>query len=56
MALFHILNKYGDEKQAIKWSEKLEQQYHDNKFSTHNPRTKVHLLIQELNKLIVQEG
>jgi hypothetical protein len=50
--MYEILNQYGDEQQAVRWSKILDEQYHDKKFSTHNPRTKVYLLIQELNKLL----
>jgi hypothetical protein len=50
--MYKLLNKYGDEQQAIKWAKKLDGQYKDRKFSTHNPRTKIYLLVQELNKLL----
>lgn len=45
---FTTLEKYGNQKQAIEWARKLEQLYTDSKFSSHNPCTLVHKLIEEL--------
>lgn len=45
---FKILQKYGDQEQAIKWAETLEDNHKDEKYATHNPCTKVHLLIKQL--------
>ncbi len=53
--MYDVLKLYGDEQQAIRWSKTLDEQYQDKKFSTHNPRTKVYLLIQELNKLLPEK-
>jgi len=49
--MFDLLNQYGDQKQAIKNSEKLEVLYLDRSYANHNPCTKVHKLIIELLKL-----
>lgn len=49
--MYKILTEYGNEAQAIKWAKKLEAQYDDQRFSTHNPRTKVYQLVEALNKL-----
>lgn len=51
--MYEILQKYGDEKQAMIWAEKLNTQYEDFEFAMHNPCTKVHRLVIELNKLKV---
>jgi inorganic triphosphatase YgiF len=53
--MYDVLNRFGNEKQAIEWAKQLESMFDGNKFSTHNPRTRVYLLIQELNKLIPQK-
>lgn len=53
--MYALLNKHGNEQQAIKWSKILDERYQDQKFSTHNPRTKVYILIQELNKLLPEK-
>jgi hypothetical protein len=50
--MYDLLNEYGNQDQAIEWAEQLDKQYQDQKFSMHNPRTTVYLLIQELNKLL----
>lgn len=49
--MYGILNKFGNEKQAIQWAEQLESNYIDLEFANHNPCTKVHKLLIELNKL-----
>lgn len=51
--MYEILQKYGDEKQAINWAQKLDQQHEDFEFAQHNPCTKVYKLIIELNQLKV---
>jgi hypothetical protein len=43
-----LLNKYGNQKQAIKWAKSLFQQYNDEKFANHNPATRVFELVEEL--------
>ncbi|MDX1908110.1 MAG: RloB family protein [Bacteroidia bacterium] len=50
--MYQILQEYGNEAQAIKWAQQLDQQYGNHQFSSHNPRTRVHVLIQELNRLL----
>ena len=49
--MFSILNSIGNQDFAISNANKLEKLYNDRNFSNHNPCTKVHLLIKELNKL-----
>ncbi|MGS2763789.1 RloB family protein [Sinomicrobium sp. M5D2P9] len=49
--MFSILNRYGSQQTAIKNSERLEALYVDHSYANHNPCTKVHLLIRELNEL-----
>ncbi len=46
--MYNILQKYGNQGQAIKWAEQLTKQYNDEKFSTHNPRTQVYELVRQL--------
>lgn len=43
-----ILNKYGDQAQAIKWAKKLNTNFSGRKFSTFNPSTQVFKLVEEL--------
>ena len=45
---FSILQTFGNQKQAIQWAKQLKQTYVDLRFSTHNPCTLVHELIEEL--------
>jgi RloB-like protein len=49
--MYSILKEFGNEKQAILWAEQLEKNYDDFEFSKHNPCTKVHKLVAELNEL-----
>jgi len=49
--MYDILQRYGNEEQAIEWARSLDRQYVDFKYSTHNPNTKLYLLISQLNKL-----
>ncbi len=49
--MFVVLNKFGNQQNAIKNAEKLEKLYFDKSFSNHNPCTKVHKLINELVEL-----
>ncbi|MFM2268028.1 MAG: hypothetical protein RL757_1469, partial [Bacteroidota bacterium] len=49
--MYQILQKYGNEAQAIKWAESLEKLYDDKEFATHNPCTKVHKLVLALKEL-----
>ncbi len=43
-----ILEIHGNQKQAIEWAKQLNQKYSDQRYSTHNPCTLVHELIEEL--------
>jgi hypothetical protein len=45
---YEILQKYGNQAQAIKWAENLSKTYINGKFSTHNPRTQVYELVMQL--------
>lgn len=47
--MYAILEKYGDQKQAIKRAGDLLKIHNGTKYHTHNPCTKVYLLVQELN-------
>ena len=47
--MYAVLEKYGDQKLAITYAEKLILNHNCNNFATHNPCTRVHLLVQELN-------
>lgn len=47
--IYAILEKYGNQKQAISYAKKLILNHNCNNFSIHNPCTRVHLLVQELN-------
>lgn len=45
---FSLLNKYGNQSQAIKWAKRLLSSHSDGRYATHNPCTLVHILIEEL--------
>ena len=47
--MYSLLEKYGNQKQAILWSKKLESNHLCNNYSIHNPCSKIHLLVEELN-------
>ncbi|MCI4443627.1 MAG: RloB domain-containing protein [Lentimicrobium sp.] len=47
--MYSILEKYGNQKQAITYAKKLILNHNCNNFAIHNPCTKVHLLVEELN-------
>jgi len=49
--MFCILEKYGNQEFAIENARKLEMLYSDKSYSDHNPCTKVHRLIIELQEL-----
>jgi len=57
--IYDVLQKYGNQKQAIKRAEKLSKQRGNCKrFATHNPRTQVHELVKQLtgqDKKLMQE-
>ena len=43
-----ILAEHGDQRQAIKYAEKLRNTYQDTDYSSHNPCTHVDRLIREI--------
>jgi hypothetical protein len=45
--MYDNLQNYGNQEQAIKWAEQLVQQYNDEKYSTHNPRSQVYELVKQ---------
>jgi hypothetical protein len=47
--MYSILDKYGNQKQAIIYAKKLILNQSCNNFANHNPCTRVHLLVEELN-------
>jgi hypothetical protein len=47
--MYAILEKYGNQKQAITYAKKLVLNHSCNNFAIHNPCTRIHLLVQELN-------
>lgn len=47
--MYSILDKYGNQKQAIKYAEKLIANHNCVNFAIHNPCTRIHLLVEELN-------
>ena len=47
--MYSILEKYGNQSQAILWARKLESNHLCNNFAIHNPCTRIHLLVEELN-------
>lgn len=49
LEMYSILEKYGNQNQAISWAKKLESYHLCNNFAIHNPCTKIHLLVEELN-------
>ncbi len=46
--MYAILAKYGNESQAIRWAEKLMNEHSCENFASHNPCTRIHLLVKEL--------
>jgi hypothetical protein len=47
--MYAVLEKYGNQKQAITYAKKLVLNHSCNNYSIHNPCTRVHLLVEELN-------
>lgn len=47
--MYAVLEKYGNQQQAIKNAEKLIENHTCTNYSIHNPCTRIHLLVQELN-------
>lgn len=46
---YSLLKSIGDKNQAIAWAKLLDDVFKDKSYSTHNPCTKVYLLVEELN-------
>jgi len=46
--MYDVLQKYGNQTQAIKNAEKLSEQYDNQIFANHNPRTQVYELVKQL--------
>lgn len=46
--MYNILEKYGNQTQAIKWAEKLIATHTCKNYAIHNPCTLIHLLVKEL--------
>ncbi len=49
LEMYSILQKYGDQQQASNWAKNLMSLHTSKDFSSHNPCTTVHLLVEELN-------
>jgi hypothetical protein len=47
--MYAVLEKYGNQKQAIKNAEKLNANQNCTNYAIHNPCTRIHLLVEELN-------
>ncbi len=47
--MYDILLKYGNQSQAIRWAQNLMGAHNCTNYATHNPCTKIHLLVEELN-------
>jgi hypothetical protein len=47
--MYSILQKYGNQNQAIKWAIAIESQHHGENYSSYNPCTMVYKLVKELN-------
>lgn len=45
---YAIMNKYGNQENAIKWAREQHQTYADEKYADHNPCTTVYLLVLQL--------
>lgn len=55
---YSIMEKYGDQAQAIKWAEEQANAFSDKRFSTHNPCTMVYKLINQLlghDKILIEK-
>lgn len=46
--MYTILNKYGNQTNAINWAKNLDQNFEGEKFSQFNPSTQVYKLVEEL--------
>lgn len=47
--MYSVLQKYGNQKQAIKNAYKLIENHSCDNYAIHNPCTRIHLLVEELN-------
>lgn len=47
--MYAVLEKYGNQQQAITYAKKLILNHNCNNYAIHNPCTRVHLLVEELN-------
>ena len=47
--MYSILQKYGNQKQAINWAIAIESQHNGENYSLYNPCTMVYKLVEELN-------
>ena len=47
--MYSILEKYGDQKQAVLWAKKLDSNHLCINYAIHNPCTRIHSLVDELN-------
>jgi hypothetical protein len=45
---YSVLQKFGNQRQAIQWARQLKLTFTDQRYATHNPCTLVHELIEEL--------
>lgn len=46
--MYHLLKKWGNQGQAIKWAESLEQCHHGENYADHNPCSLVYKLVKAL--------
>lgn len=46
--MYHLLKQLGNQGQAIKWAESLEQWHHDENYAGHNPCSLVYKLVKAL--------
>jgi hypothetical protein len=47
--MYSVLEKYGNQSQAIKWAEQLIKNHTCKNYAVHNPCTMIHTLVKELN-------
>jgi hypothetical protein len=47
--MYDVLQKYGDQRLAIRWAKELERNHIGENYATHNPCTLVYKLVEELN-------
>ena len=49
LEMYNILAKYGNQSQAIKWAKQLMTNHTCENYAIHNPCTRIHILVKELN-------